>query len=619
MRFTHRCKTAGPFPGTLIGFNGEEMVQGECHPPPRTNSAGNVTDETDEDYAILTFSPVFQVHPTHDELSPAEYATADRLIEGDAPSIFANFKNRAFDRDTAAISFAGVTPDGIDDAPGAREDPLSCARTAIMLHGSTSMACDGRFFERAHLGMLVECIPTDSGWAPEGSETYSPPIFRAVLAEDVPGSIWFGGRNVPTVAAVSAAYEVMQRWGAGGEANNAVAIVMSLWDLAKVPSVPIKNPVEAVALRNIARVEDVLGIQANSLNGMYALARDGATARPTVNAMVNPFSIFTAATMNVDAYLLGSPRAPSIVMHVLDIYRDNMHYYFDAASPVYLRTDKTPAERRAVLGYSKATGAGEAVRIFGAAAPTREYNLGPLTHAEFVALEAVARAAGDTIGASIKDINRLREATFGELQNIDPIEMEALFGPGVQDLPDVDKVVLADAARVLAARMKVPVAMLHMQEHFPLGKTPFFMEHEHHAHMMRTVGAAGVVDAEFIDVEYGVARSATFHSVSLGAAMGGYTTVPRPFRAYDTGNPGTMNDPVVNNVAELTRVRRKRERDPDMTNHVDFRDVEFNEVMTELDKLPPMRRWIVGEFIQREGVGDDANCIRICLRKPFAL
>jgi hypothetical protein len=478
------------------------------------------------------------------------------------------------------------------------------------------MACDGRFFDHAHLGMLVECIPTDSGWGPEGSETYSPPIFRAVLAEDVPGSIWFGGRNVPTVAAVSAAYNVMQRWAVGGAGNNAVAVVMSLWDLAKVPSVPIRDPDLDVALGNIERVCAVLALDYDAhVRNPYQVSIRGANAVATVRTMANPWAIFAGETDNVDAYLLGSPRAPSIAMHILDNYRENMHYYFDAASPVYLRTTKNSGQRAAFPQYNKATGPGEEVTIFGGVV-TRQYNMGTMTHAEFVALEAVAVAQGDTIGASITDINRLRDAAFGEIEDWTGADMEHLF-PGMADLHADDKVVLEAAAAALAARMKVPAAMLHMQEHFPVGNTPFFMEHEHHAHMLRD--AAGIVDAEFMDVEYGADGSGTFHSVSLGAAMGGYTTVERRFQRYDKANHHNMDDPIVNNVAELTRVRRKRGRDPDMTNHVAFRDVEFNEVMTQLDRLPPMRRWIVGEFIQREGVGDDANCIRICLRKPFVL
>lgn len=195
-RVTGVVRTEDPFPASPMGFSGEVMVQGEVHPPPRIDvKTGDELETVEDDYIVPPWTAVFQVVKSRDEFS-SDYATMDTAIEGDVPHIFANFRDRSFDLvGDNGLRFAGVTPDGIADAEAAEEDPLGSGRTALVMHGSTTLACWRKPFEGAHLGQLVEYIPVDCGWAPDGYEKFSTCLFRPVDLKKIARTPAFAAEN----------------------------------------------------------------------------------------------------------------------------------------------------------------------------------------------------------------------------------------------------------------------------------------------------------------------------------------------------------------------------------------------------------------------------------------
>jgi len=634
MAFLHVCEVTGPAVSTPIGPMGDETCNCEVRPVERFTERNDVkTSLTDADYAILPFSYVVQAIPKRDEFSAPNW---NQQFIGNVPTIFGNFYKRAFDPDTCGLLPAGVTQDGIDDPARAREDPTAAARTAVLLHGTTSTLGDDRFFRHAYLGMFVELIPTDSGLRPEGYSTYGPALMRPVLAEQIRGNVFYTS-TAPSLALVAAGYEYLANDDVDMKlpATDRVALMAEIWQLCKVPSMPtdcrnfsagsvmggagMVEPTSRMSVRSHYVFSDVLKME-NPYKYM-ADVYEGKTKKYTT--YLNPWALFNTvinAKEHVNEFLLGSPSCPSVLMHVRKFLRKSVNYIIPSSDPVFEHCKEAidAKDRTARWGDG-----GEKVFFMGDAywqhairsvVDQRSFD-DQLTKC---GTQKITVADGGTntnikwtLGVDLKTRKHIVNLLVAGLTEEDSI---AAFGP-VDDLGPADVDILKIAGETLRNKAQTPLTVLHMAQVFE--NFAFFLDHPFLGEHIRAGGGTALLtsDATHISVQTSKGKatitveaalgSLNVHSNDRGKAMGKYD-----FSPYVAAP--SFSHPIIENLLSLVPTR-KRSRDHDLVNDRELMESPLDKVMAELDRRPVRSKWIIGEFITVES----HNTIRICMRKPF--
>lgn len=636
MAFLHVCEVTGPAVSTPIGIMGDETCKCEVRPVERFTERNDVkTSLTDSDYAILPFSYVVQAIPKRDEFSAPNW---NQQFIGNVPTIFGNFYKRAFDPDTCGLLPAGVTQDGIDDPAGAREDPMAAALTAVLLHGTSSVLGDDRFFRHAYLGMFVELIPTDSGLRPEGYSTYGPALMRPVLAEQIRGNVFYTS-TAPSVALVAAGYEYLVDDDLKMKlpAADRVALMAEIWQLCKVPSMSTScrkfaagtkmgaddmvDPTSRMSVRSHNVFHDALKME-NPHTYMEDVYRG--KAKKYTNYL-NPWALFDTPVdpkENVNEFLLGSPACPSVLMHVRKFLRKSVNYIIPSSDPVFEHCEEATdaKDRTARWGGDE----GEKVSFMGdeywqhairSVVDQRSFD-GRLTKCGTKKITVADGGTGAdvkwTLGVDLKTREHIVKLLVAGLTEEDSI---AAFGP-VDDLAAADVEILKIAGKTLHEKAQTPLTVLHMAQVFK--DLAFFLDHPFLGEHIRAGGGTALQtsDATHISVQ----TSKGIATITVEAALGSLN-VPSDDRGKAMGGKydfspyaaaPTLSHPIIENLMSLVPTR-KRSRDHDLVNDRELVDSPLDKVMAELDRRPVRSKWIIGEFITVES----HNTIRICMRKPF--
>ena len=628
MAFRLICETTGPAVRTPIGIMGDETAGCECKPVPRYGPGNTIsTALTAADHAILPFSYVVQSLPSKDEFSAPSW---NQNFVGNVPTIFGNFYRRSFDPDTCALGPAGVSQDGIDDPEAAMDDPIAAARTAVLLHGTTSTLADDRFFRHAFLGMYVELIPTDSGLRPEGYSQYGPPLMRPVLAEHIRGTMFYNS-TAPNMALVSAGYMYLATDDSSQQLpeEDRVALLAEIWDLCKVASMPTRPlDFESDAEIDSANVETPHSrMSARSKAVSAAIGMDDPfkhlacvyerKAR-TFDEYLNPWAIFDTTIKTKDhanEFYLGSPACPSILMHLYQFHRTSVSYIFPSTDTVYEFCLEATAEKDRKVRWGAV---GEEVEFFGVKYyqfPIRSIH-DQLSFDKYFATCGKKRIAGgsgiDVVWKLGGDLKKREELVKHLTAGLTSDEAIGAFGD-VEGLEADDKDILTAAGKELHKRAQVPLTLLHMAQIFK--DHVFFLDHEFLGeHIRKTVATKS--DATKLSVKCSGGKKAT---ISLGGALGSVQVatnknsgnIPKYEFSKYAGAP-TVRHPIIENLMDLIP-SRKRQRDTDLQNDRTLEEASLEKVMSELEKRHVRAKWIIGEFITVES----RNTIRICLRKPF--
>lgn len=200
---TKRCILVADFPSSPHPPSGEVTIQGEIHPPARSDFKGDTVSEehlADEDWIIYPRCLIFTEADKQDTMtrrSKHNMHNKQRRI-GKVPKIFANFFGRSYQMNTNGnldIRPMGLAFEGQHNGHDARMFPVSAGRLASMIHGAASGVFDNRFLRNPCFGDYLEVLYCDSGFRPgTGSELFGIPIVRNVS----PSMIHFDQRSQST-------------------------------------------------------------------------------------------------------------------------------------------------------------------------------------------------------------------------------------------------------------------------------------------------------------------------------------------------------------------------------------------------------------------------------------
>lgn len=617
MAFVTRCVERGSAPAHPYGFRGSEFIAVEMAPLSRKDAKGVSKELTDEDFIAPEFAPVFQVLPNPDELSPLSYSTADYLLQKNKPMVFANWKDRALHVDTRAVRFLGILHDMLADPSVARSDPDSGAQIAALTRGTSTAAIDDRGFRMAHHGMLVEYVPTDSGYAPEGHEHYRGCIYRPVYPEQVMDTPMFI-RNMPNHIACM---EAMKYFTDSGIAvlpdKERAAVLMHMWDKTKLPS--MKYCISGARVKEhdktIEKILTLFNIAKANFNTISANVIDNSGGRYE-QGVLNPYLITSTLTdldsslgrigssapKNSDAFnyaFIGSPQLPSLTHHFISSLKEGVHDMFPESDNVWVWHE---SENLSVAGKPYA---GLPYKQVGT---LHCVDLGVMDYTEYERKRAACEANYGTHGyLAVNPVKfmELHSLMSNSAELDDTIEAvtnsAAITDPG--EIAAVKK--LADE---IHKNTFIERFMNKMNHIFSIDSMPYFMQHAHARRFYKNAltGSDVTKVSETIAVEFDDGSGAKRVNVSLASALG-YVGPDAGVLVHEAvGGAALLRHPAIDHIEELLRGHMKRHRtEHDDINYDMFNDVSsYEEVQRRLLQDVPVRRHrIIGKFMAIEPGG----------------
>jgi len=606
---TKVVRTEDPFPASPMGFSGEVMVQGEVHPPPRIDvKTGNELDIIEDDYIVPPWTAVFQVVKSRDEFS-SDYATMDAAIEGDVPHIFANFRDRSFNLVAEnGLRFGGVTPDGVADAEAAEEDPLGSGRTALVMHGSTTMACWRKPFEGAHLGQLVEYLPVDCGWAPDGFEKFSTCLFRPVDLNKIARTSQFIANDhhrSDNVASLVFSNGSAER--GLGELHALFPYLPESAVIVPTPGVDLDVRLETVVQAFVADFE------------LNPLALDA----------ILPSDFINKKLMKEDIYL-GRENAESMWVTLLRAFAgakkprwEPGNMYVKSRYPFPDTTAFTDAVKRACV--RNGTFSGDSTFFNG----VHEYRSEDGWYYARAAMppggeQTVIELSKNqiTVGWSPGVVNENRKLLGFEEVEFSEDLIERTFGSDIKSLDEGDRKSLWAPASQWRYRDMIFRAMAENHKRTAGGEVPMVFDSLYGPYAL--CGSKEVTDMApwTAKVTYTVDRTDETVVVSLSEAIT-LACLARDFKTCvpdTTGVFSPRDHRLIKTSASIARGIKRRAvaatsatTGPQRRNHYDLEDVAWEKLKEQLDQIPVDPQRIIGEFVQATR---GENEIRVLLRKP---
>lgn len=617
MAFLTRCIERGTTPRQPYGFRGEEFIAVEVSPMVKKSATGVTQAVTDEDYISIEFSAVFQVLPTPDELSPLSYASADYFLKRDKPMVFSNWKDRALNLDTRAVTFLGILHDMLADPEVARTDPDAAAQISAFTRGISTLACDDRGFRNAHHGMLVEYIPTDSGYAPDGHESYSSCLFRPVYAEEVSNTPMFL-HNMPNHIACMEAMKYFKKVGGPKgivvDDDERAAVLMHIWDKTKLPSMNYISNDATVELAEFQdryeKISNLFNIDTTKFTALVSKMLDYTTA---YEGILYPFVMTSTPekmkelgvttkkkVRNVGAAnyaFIGSPQLPSMTHHMFSAFKNNVTEVFPVTAEVWAWHD---------TANISAEYPGKPYQMYGA---RHCVNLGVMDYSQYTNYQTKCKS--DTKYGYLAVNPDEYDKIFKLLVNNDEIDSIVDAITNSSSITDAaEKIAVKKLADEIHTSTRVERFMTKMNHVFNVNTMPYFMQHAHARRFLKEYLATAGVDK--INVSETVAVECTHpgnpttrKNVSLASALA-YTGPATGVVFHAASAVATpVKHALVDTIDEMLRAHMKRHRtEGDDITYDTFNDVEMYEtVMKALENIPVRRHRIIGKFMGIEGGG----------------